>query len=178
MTSSQWYKGAHIANTKYFMAHYVPSSVSSRHLRGELKDSVSIKNLVAGEGVWNCVKDFLGCILDTEAGTVTLPERNLEELLTLVDIPTTQRRMGRNYLERPVRKLCSVHLAVSGAVVHLSHIQSALNQGRVDRAWLSPDFHRELADWKALALQAASRPTHLAGIIRWEPTHLGFCDAS
>ena len=29
-----------------------------------------------------------------------------------------------------------------------------------------------------LALQAASQPTHLAEIVRREPTHLGFCDAS
>ena len=64
-------------------------------LPGELKDSVSVKKLVAGEGDWTCVKEVLGWILDTEAGTVTLPERKLEELLTLVVIPPTQRRMGR-----------------------------------------------------------------------------------
>ena len=39
----------------------------------ELKDSVSVKKLVAGEGDWTCVKEVLGWILDTEAGTVTLP---------------------------------------------------------------------------------------------------------
>ena len=63
-------------------------------LPGELKDSVSVKKLVAGEGDWTCVKEVLGWILDTEAGTFTLPERKLEELLTLVGIPATQRRMG------------------------------------------------------------------------------------
>ena len=41
--------------------------------------------------------------------------------------------------------------------------------------WLSPSFHCKLADWKALALQAASRTTHLAEIVCREPTHLGFC---
>ena len=63
-------------------------------LPGELKDSVSVKKLVAGEGGWTCVKEVLGWILNTEAGTVTLPERKLEEILTLVDILPTQRRMG------------------------------------------------------------------------------------
>ena len=43
-------------------------------------------------------------------------------------------------------------------------------------AWLSPDFHHELAVWKALALPVASRPTYLAEIVRQEPTHLGLCD--
>ena len=95
-----------------------------------------------------------------------------------MDIPATQRRMGRKDLGYLVGKLCSMYLAVPGAVAHLFHIQCTLNQGGVDRAWLSQAFHREIAYWKALILQAASRPTHLAEIVRREPTHLGFCDAS
>ena len=71
-----------------------------------------------------------------------------------------------------------MHLAVPGEVAHLFHIQHALNQGVVDRACLSLAFHHELVDCKALSLQAASRPTHLAEIVLQEPTHLGFCDAS
>ena len=70
-----------------------------------------------------------------------------------------------------------MHLAVPGAVAHLFHINRALNQGGMYQVWLSPDFHLELAYWKALALQAASRPTHLTEIVHREPTHLGFCDA-
>ena len=71
-----------------------------------------------------------------------------------------------------------MHLAVPWAVAHLLHTQRVMNQGGVDWVWLSPAFHSKLADWKALALQAASRPTYLAEIVRPEPTHLGFCYAS
>ena len=102
----------------------------------------------------------------------------LEELLTLVDIPATQRRMGRKDLERLVGKLRYMNLSVPGAVAHLFHIQHVLNQGGLERAWPSSAFHRNPANWKVLALQTASRPTHLAEIVRQEPTHLGFCDAS
>ena len=55
---------------------------------------MSVKKLVAREREWTCVKEVLGWILDTEEGTVTLLERKLGELLTLVDIPATQHRMG------------------------------------------------------------------------------------
>ena len=55
-----------------------------------------------------------------------------------MDIPATQRRMGQEDLEFLVGKLCSMHLAVPGAVVHFFHIQSVLNQRGVDRAWISP----------------------------------------
>ena len=68
------------------MAQSVPSS-GSAVITGGAKESVSVKKLLAREGYWTCVKKVLGWILDTEAGTITLPERNLEELLTLVDIP-------------------------------------------------------------------------------------------
>ena len=46
----------------------------------EAKDSVSVKNLLVGEVDWECVKEFLGCIIDIEVGTVALPERKLQEL--------------------------------------------------------------------------------------------------
>ena len=72
---------------------------------GELKDFVVMKRLLAGEGGWTSFKEVLGWILDTEAGTVTLLERKLKELLTLVDTPTTQCRMVRNDLVRLVGKL-------------------------------------------------------------------------
>ena len=61
-----------------------------------------------------------------------------------MDILATQRSMGRKDLELLVGKLCSVHLAVPGAVAHLFHIQRTLNQGGVDRTRLSPAFHHDL----------------------------------
>ena len=105
---------------------------------------------------------------------VALSERKLQELRDLLDIPTSQRRMGRKELERLVGKLRSMQLAVPGAVAHLYHIQRALSQAGTDRAWLSRDFHREIVDLTTLADQTADRPTHLAESVRRKPTHLGF----
>ena len=93
---------------------------------GESKDSVSVKKLLAGEGDWICAKEVLGCTVDMEAGTVTFPEHKLWGILTLLDIPVNQRRIGRKELERMVGKLLSMHLAVPGAVAHLFYIQQAL----------------------------------------------------
>ena len=95
-----------------------------------------------------------------------------------MDIAATQHRVGRKDLERLVVKLRSMHLAVPGAMAHLLHIQRALNHGGLDRVWISLTFHRELVGWKALALQSAYRLTHLVEIVRQEPTHIEFYDAS
>ena len=107
----------------------------------ESKDWVIVKKLLAGEGRWNCVKEILGWIIDMDSGTVTLPERKIQELQYLVAIPKTQWRMGRKYLERLVGNLRSIHLAVPGAVAHLYLLQCVLFQGRLGRVWLLPEFY-------------------------------------
>ena len=101
---------------------------------GESKDLASVKKLLPGEGDWNCVKEVLGRTIDKEAGTVALPEQKLRELLTLVDIMPTQRRMGPKDIEGLLWKLRYMHLAVTGAVAHIYHIQRVLAQGGVDQA--------------------------------------------
>ena len=73
-----------------------------------------------------------------EAGTVTLLERKFQELRDLLAIWTNHRRMRMKYIKRLVRKLCSMHLAVPGAVEHIYHLQMVLAQGGVDRVWLLP----------------------------------------
>ena len=98
-------------------------------LPGESKDLASVKKVLAGEGDWTCVKEVLRCIIDTEAGTVALPERKLREQQNLLAIPTTHRRMVRKDIERLLGKLCSMHLVVHGAVAHIYHLQVCAIQG-------------------------------------------------
>ena len=147
-------------------------------LPGEAKYLVSVKKLLAGEGDLECFKEVLGRIIDTKARTVALPERKLQEMRDLLGILTTQQRMGRKELERLVGKLHSMHLVVPGAVAHLYHVQRTVAQEGAGRSWLSPDFYREIANWRMLTEQTANQLTHLADIICPKPTHMGFCDAS
>ena len=93
------------------------------------EDLVKLKKLLSGKGGYTCIKEVLVWTNDMEAGTVALPEGKLQELLNLVDIPTTQNRIGGKDLERLVGNLHSIHLTVPGAVVHLYHIQQYLAQG-------------------------------------------------
>ena len=92
--------------------------------------------LLAGEGDCTCIGEGLGWNLDTEVGTVTLLERKIRELLTLVDIPATQPQKGRKDLERLVGKLLYMHLMVPGEVAHLFNIQHAMTQGGVGQTWM------------------------------------------
>ena len=86
--------------------------------------------------------------------------------------------MGRKDLEPLVGNLQPMHLEVPVIVAHLYHIQRALAQAGEDKAWLSPDFHHNMADWRMFSEKTVERTTHMAEIFRRKPTHLGFCDAS
>ena len=66
--------------------------------------------------------------------------------------------MGQKDLERLVGKLRSMHLAVPGAVSYLYHIQRVLSQAGTDRAWLSPAFYRDIADWKFSGIRQPPGP--------------------
>ena len=141
---------------------------------GRVQRLIDSENIIALEGDWTSIKEVLGLTIDAEAGIVALPERKLQELLTLVTIPETQHCMGQKDLEPLVGKLCSMHVVEPGAVSHLYHSQHNISQKGVDRAWLSPSFHQQIADWRALAVQMAARPIHLDKNVHRKLKHLGF----
>ena len=109
------------------------------------------KKIMAGEGDWECVKEVLGWIIDTEAGKIALLDYKLQELRYLLNTLISKWRMGRKDLDRLVGKLLPMHLPVLEAVVHLYHIQRSLDQAETDRTWMYPASHSDIADWEMLA---------------------------
>ena len=69
------------------------------------KDLANVKNILTWEGGWTSVKEVMGWTLYMEAGTVTLPERKFRELLAILAILTTQRRIGQKDIELLVGNL-------------------------------------------------------------------------
>ena len=57
---------------------------------------------------------------------MALPEQKLQELMHMLSTPTTQCLIVWKELEILVGKIRSMHLAVTGAVGQLYHIQRAL----------------------------------------------------
>ena len=113
----------------------------------EYKDSFRVKKLMAGDGEWTCFMEVLGWTLTTGEDTVALPYRNQEEILSLLDLPSTQRAIGWNDMEHLIRMIWYTDLVVLGEVSYLSHIKRTMTQGGENRAYRTPDFHQELVDW-------------------------------
>ena len=120
----------------------------------------------------------MGWVINTKAGTLRLSARRLKDLRQLLSIPLTQRQISRKKIERLIGKLRSMHLAIPGAIGHFYHIQKALTHASSTKAYISNDFHADIAHWQTLINAMASRPTYLAEIVQRVPTDLGFTDAS
>ena len=108
---------------------------------GKTKDSVSVKKMMASQGNWTYKKEVLGWLIDTETGTVALPELKHLEILQLLSITARQGRIGRKELERLVGKLRAMHLVGPGVVERFYHIHSALKQRGKYRDWLLAYHH-------------------------------------
>ena len=77
MLSSLQCKGGQSNNTESLTAQSAHSNGFPLAPQGSQGLGVS-KEALDGEGNWACVKDVLGYNIDTEAATVTLPERKLQ----------------------------------------------------------------------------------------------------
>ena len=83
---------------------------------GELKDSISLKKVKAGDGYWSVSKEILGWMINSASGTISLSPKRITDLAILLNIPPTQHRMSRKKLERLIGKLRSMHLVIMGAI--------------------------------------------------------------
>ena len=95
---------------------------------------MSGKILISEEGDCTCTKEVLGWMLEIEPGTVALLEQKLQELLTLLDLPSTQRCIGWKDIYNFIGKLRYMYLVVPEGVAHICHIQCALTQVGEERA--------------------------------------------
>ena len=87
-------------------------------LSHDLKDSVSLKKALMGDGDWSHIKEIIGWVINTKMGTFSLSPNILADLQALLAISATQRRLSRKKLEKLIGKLQSMHLAVPSAIGH------------------------------------------------------------
>ena len=68
-------------------------------LPAEAKDSFSLKKAMQGDRDWVTTKDILVWIVNTDTGTLRLSPKRMAELVTLLDIPPSQRQISTKKLE-------------------------------------------------------------------------------
>ena len=93
---------------------------------GEVKDPTSLKKALARDGDWAKIKEVLGWVTNTHWGTLELSSKQRLELISLLDITNSQRRISTKYMERIIGKIRCMYLTVPGAIGHFCAIQITL----------------------------------------------------
>ena len=126
-------------------------------------------------------KDILGCIIDNNKGIIFLSLKRKAELLYLLDIPPTSRRMSLKLLDGLIDKLQSMHLVVLVSIGHFYAIQVDPTRAQATNhatEYLSAQFHQDVHFWIEIFKDMGTRPTYLTEIVHRDTLYLGYCDAS
>ena len=84
-------------------------------------------------------------------------------------------------MERFIRKLQSMRLAMPGAIGHFCTMQVTLTYAREAKraaANLSTQFHQDIKLWRNLCANMTDRPTYLADLFHWPASDIGHTNTS
>ena len=153
-----------------------PNDFYDSHTR---REPVSMKKLRQGDCSWTTTKSILGWIINTVAGTLTLPSHRQERLnQILASLPITQKRTTVKKWHRLLGELRSMALALPGARNVFSAMQNALVLSKNSRIALRKGVHQSLNDFRWMADDISTRPTRIAELVPLHPSALGLHDAS
>ncbi len=176
---------AQLTDTRRILFHAIDKVLRplDAHDPPSRQEAVSLKKLLQGDGSWSTVKTILGWIVDTDAMTISLPERRRERLRELLDsITPTQHRLARKKWHKLLGELRSMALALPGSRGLFSALQAPgtrkENPQSASRLRLSPAFHHAIDDFRALATALDTRPTRIAEVVPTLPSVVGAHDAS
>ena len=142
------------------------------------REPVSVKKLLQGDGCWSTLKTILGWIVDTLAGTVSLPPHRSDRLHQLLSTyPRHRKRVSAAEWHKLVGELRSMALGLPGASSCFSFLQHAFKSGKL-RLRLNTAIHDQLDDFRWLAKEVTSRPTRIAEIVPDEADYVGTYDAA
>jgi len=143
------------------------------------KQVISASKLSAGDGAWSTQKVILGWLLDTAAGTLSLPPHKEERILDLLQSFQPLKRTSRKKWYGLLGELRHMSVALPGARYLFSILQSLLvDQPSSKRLRLHPLVHTALQDWQHLANHITSIPLPIASLVPQAPSYIGAVDAS
>ena len=75
-----------------------------------------LKKSLERDREWETIKEILGLVINTHRGNLALSSKRRLELISLLEIPNSQRRISVKKLEKLIGKLRSTHLTKPGAI--------------------------------------------------------------
>jgi hypothetical protein len=144
-----------------------------------LKDPISEKKLLKGDGRWDTKKEILGYLLDGVARTIQLPQDRADALLKEVSAILKKTRVLLPRFRSIVGRLQHAARILPAAKVFFTPLYNAL-RGLPSHIGLSSNGEVRLAllDAAAVIRDLARRPTHVSELTQHDLHYTGYCDAS
>jgi hypothetical protein len=79
------------------------------------QEPASLKKMDKGDATWSTTKTILGWLVDSVAGTISLPPHRVERLMNILNVPSTQRFVPKKQWFQILGELRSMSLAIPGS---------------------------------------------------------------
>jgi hypothetical protein len=113
------------------------------------EEPISVKKLRKGDGAWATRKVILGWLLDSESLTIELTPQKQSRLAEVLNVPTTQNRMGPRKWQKLLGELRYMAFAIPGGRNMFSILQDALRHTDTrHRVKLDSHVHDALEDFR------------------------------
>ena len=141
-------------------------------------DSISIKKLLEGEGVWDTRKQMLGWIFDGITRCIELPEKKVDNICSLIHLSLRRKGIKFKEFEQLVGKMRHAAMGIPGSLGLFTPINQLLSK---PQRWICFKKHHEvrdmLEDFRTLLREATKEPIHCRELVPALPDYLGHCDA-
>jgi hypothetical protein len=143
-------------------------------------DPISVKKLLAGDGVWAVRKEILGWIFDGLVCTIELPPDKIDKILSLLTTSIQKGHLARTAFRSLLGKLQNAALAVpvGRSILTPLHKFVEITDQPVLYFKNRPLIVQALRDMRVLIQEMTSLPTNVRELVPHMPSYFGFCDAS
>ncbi|KAL7548503.1 hypothetical protein ACHAWF_011783 [Thalassiosira exigua] len=144
------------------------------------EDPISLKKLLAGEGLWEVRKEVLGWVMDGATRCIELAEKKQEAILSeLRKVLRMRRGVPLKRMQRLVGKLRHASIGIPAGKYLFGPINRLMAREHKFIFWdRVPEAARALRDLGQLLREAATEPTHVKELVPGPPAYKATLDAS
>jgi hypothetical protein len=167
----------HLSRSLLHAVHSVfPPPAVTNH-SGE--ESISMKKLLQGDGLWEHRKEILGWLFDGATRCIELPSDKQDRIQVELKAILRLKTVPRKRLEKIVGKLRHAAIGIPAGRGLFGPVNIAMAQ-KAEWFTLTKGSPLRLAlnDWRYLIRVANIEPTHCKELIPGDPEYIGYCDAA
>ena len=140
-------------------------------------DPISLKKLLAGEGVWAVQKEILGWMFDGISFCISLPAKKITDMIATLHQLRRQPHILYKDLEKLRGRMIHATIGIPDGRPLLAPLNRALVHKR-KRIRNNPALISSMRDFASLLREMAKHPTHVKQLVTGPPAFICYCDAS